>query len=219
MNESRISLIRMIWETYLSFLLETDGAASTFRNETLATVQAVNGHADCETFVKMAKRPWTEPYDFAFVPCLLWKDSDQLVTDDAARIYLANKIEKARAELVEQNKLIDGKRKEMDGLANLLDAYTKNPTLGDAEEVREQYIESQRHIMLQENQKAKCETHIAYLTTVIGSDQRGQTHQWSKASFTIPTTCDFCQSSIWGLAKQGLTCKGIKSKVVCFELR
>ncbi|KAK0227303.1 hypothetical protein EDD85DRAFT_923263 [Armillaria nabsnona] len=32
-------------------------------------------------------------------------------------------------------------------------------------------------------------------------------HSFKSSSFSIPTTCGYCQTSIWGLSKQGKTCK------------
>lgn len=37
-----------------------------------------------------------------------------------------------------------------------------------------------------------------------------EAHDFKSAAFTIPTTCDLCQNTIWGLAKQGFTCKGVR---------
>ncbi|CAG8576490.1 4893_t:CDS:2 [Diversispora eburnea] len=34
-----------------------------------------------------------------------------------------------------------------------------------------------------------------------------QPHDFKSAAFAIPTTCDLCQNTIWGIAKQGFTCK------------
>lgn len=47
----------------------------------------------------------------------------------------------------------------------------------------------------------------SFVNSDIGND--AQSHDFKSASFTIPTTCDLCQATIWGIAKQGFTCKGI----------
>ena len=38
---------------------------------------------------------------------------------------------------------------------------------------------------------------------------RAKNHDFKQSSFTIPTTCDYCNSTIWGLSNKGLTCKGL----------
>jgi hypothetical protein len=39
-------------------------------------------------------------------------------------------------------------------------------------------------------------------------DQGGrQPHSFKPTSFTIPTMCAVCETNIWGLSKQGMSCK------------
>jgi len=42
----------------------------------------------------------------------------------------------------------------------------------------------------------------------VGDDEGSQQpHSFKSASFSIPAQCGYCKSSIWGLSKQGKTCK------------
>lgn len=62
---------------------------------------------------------------------------DQLVSDDYARIYLRNKLRKLlkRVEQIEQE--IDSKKKTLEGTQRLYDAYCKDRTQGDPDDVKE----------------------------------------------------------------------------------
>jgi len=43
---------------------------------------------------------------------------------------------------------------------------------------------------------------------VIGDDHGAQApHSFKSSSFAVPTPCAYCKTSIWGLSKQGKTCK------------
>ena len=59
------------------------------------------------------------------------------MTDEEARIYLANKLAKLKEKIQEVDVEIRGKGKEVEGLTNLRDAYLRNPATGDSEEVHE----------------------------------------------------------------------------------
>jgi len=46
------------------------------------------------------------------------------------------------------------------------------------------------------------------ISTAIGDDEGEQhPHAFKSSSFSIPTQCGYCKTSIWGLSKQGKTCK------------
>jgi len=49
---------------------------------------------------------------------------------------------------------------------------------------------------------------IETISHVLDGDEGEQKpHEFKSASFSIPTTCGYCQASIWGLSKLGKTCK------------
>ena len=50
---------------------------------------------------------------------------------------------------------------------------------------------------------------IETVVNALGDDQGSlQPHAFKSSAFTIPTQCHHCKSSIWGLSKQGKTCRG-----------
>lgn len=92
--------------------------------------------------------------------------------------------------------------------------------------------DAQRHVTVISTYKAKYETEIELITASIGGKHmegwtkkfiwpflvttgvsedglHAKAHEFKPTSFTIPTTCDYCETTVWGLAKQGMTCKGV----------
>jgi len=63
-----------------------------------------------------------------------------------------------------------------------------------------------------ENEKVTLETEIhTVFSAVPDIDAGARPHSFNGTNFMSPTTCDFCQKSIWGLAGggKGFTCSGI----------
>jgi hypothetical protein len=67
-----------------------------------------------------------------------------------------------------------------------------------------------RDITILSTQKVRVKSEVDLIIQNIGDEGlRAQNHDFKASSFTIPTTCDFCSSTIWGLSNKGFTCKGI----------
>lgn len=143
LDENQEQIFKEIALVYNELDKETLKSCSIVSDETKAVLEAIDPHQDMEAFVARIRKDWVEPYDYNFEPCLLWKDSGSLVTDDYSKIYLANLMSKSKSTLEDHIKEIEARQKELDGLSKLIDAYKGNPSLGDAAEVHEVYLTNQ----------------------------------------------------------------------------
>lgn len=67
-------------------------------------------------FVEHNVRTFNEPPDFEFEPSMIWHDTDEIVVDDPAQVFLRNTMTKARRSLDEIKPDLEKKRKEVEGL-------------------------------------------------------------------------------------------------------
>lgn len=207
MNESRITKTKSLWSQYLTLQSEALTKGQERISRVIAAVQAISSATDIRMLIDLHKKEWTEPYDFTFQPTLLWKDNDQMVDSEQAKVLIVNKLGKYQDRLVEVEREIEGKQKEIEGLRNLFSAYTKNPTTGNAEDVGENIIETQRALSILEMTKSKYETSVAVSRRVVG-EVSIRRHNLMKSSFAMPATCDYCQEKIWGVSNTtGFQCK------------
>ncbi|KAI0244503.1 Protein BZZ1, partial [Massospora cicadina] len=114
---------------------------------------------------------------------------------------------KAQAQLRELDTNIAVKRNELEGLGNLCSAYLENPALGDLNEIREHMFEVWRDLAFLDNSHLGFQTEANLILASVGDLPTGQIHDFKAASFTIPTTCDYCENTIWGLSRHGASCK------------
>ncbi|KAJ3256059.1 hypothetical protein HK103_005742 [Boothiomyces macroporosus] len=78
-----------------------------------------------------------QPLSFQFEPSILWKDDDEMVTDEYSSVYLGNKLEildRKSNQLIHDIKSME---KGILGLESLVSTYRKNPLQGDAEKVEQ----------------------------------------------------------------------------------
>lgn len=72
------------------------------------------------------------PPDAVFEPCPIWADTPDMSTTADSVVFLQNVKIKAEKRLGEISPVVDSKRREISGLRDLVVAYEKNRTLGDA---------------------------------------------------------------------------------------
>jgi len=88
-----------------------------------------------------------------------------------------------------------------------VDAGSGNPSSGSVDAI-DSLLDAQHQVALYETSQSILETEIRIIEKALGGDEGSQRpHAFKSSSFTIPTECGYCATSIWGLSKQGKTCK------------
>ncbi|KAJ7069661.1 hypothetical protein C8F01DRAFT_1113519 [Mycena amicta] len=166
----------------------------------------VSAAKDQDLFIEHNLRPFTVPGDWAFEPCALHYDTDGMSVESAAKVFLQNKLNRARTKLNELSPLLEAKRRDQDQLLGLF--KDSNQSLGSTDDISENYLDSVHQVMAYSTSDRVLSTEITVISEAIGDDEGDQhPHAFKSSSFSIPTQCGYCKSSIWGLAKQGKTCR------------
>ncbi|CAH1761505.1 3370_t:CDS:10 [Entrophospora sp. SA101] len=208
LNESRINALKQIWDDYVDYELSSLRESKQHLELARQVIREVDSRTDSELFVEYNKKNWEEPSDFVFEDSVNHSNNDELVDDENAKVFLNNKLSKAKRKLYTLIPEIETKRKHIDGMDSLKEAYENNPKLGGVDAVTDNLHETIREVTILETMKAKYQTEVDSIVQVVGDiGNDSQSHDFKSASFTIPTTCDLCQATIWGIAKQGFTCK------------
>ncbi|KAJ7195463.1 hypothetical protein GGX14DRAFT_676626 [Mycena pura] len=159
-----------------------------------AALGQVNPTKDQELFIEYNIRPFQPPGDWNIEP--------------APKVFLQNKLNRARAKLQELTPVLEGKRAEQDRLRDVFWAYEADHSLGNANDISENFLDANHQAIAYATSDCILNTEIAAISGAIGDDEGEQMqHSFKSSSFSIPTQCGYCKSSIWGLSKQGKTCR------------
>ncbi|KIJ42343.1 hypothetical protein M422DRAFT_254412, partial [Sphaerobolus stellatus SS14] len=149
------------------------------------------------------------PDDSQFEPCEGFYDHGDVSVEPSPKVFLQNKLSRCKAKLKELGPLLGSKETESEKLQQLVQSYTEDePSLGNLEEVKERLIDTQQQLTYLTTSQEILSAEINFISEALAGDEGGQhPHVFKSASFSIPTQCGYCKSSIWGLSKQGKTCK------------
>ncbi|TDL17213.1 hypothetical protein BD410DRAFT_776337 [Rickenella mellea] len=169
---------------------------------------------DQDLFIEYNKRPFTPPGDWGWEPCSTYYDKGEMSVDPEPKVFLQNKLSKCRAKMDELTPLISSKQKEVDKTTQLVEAYSGDPKLGNIDEVTNNHLDSQHQLTLLKTSASVLKAEMDTILSALGDDEGGrQPHTFKFASFSIPTPCGYCKTPIWGLNKQGMTCKTCRMSV------
>ncbi|GJE88388.1 hypothetical protein PsYK624_044710 [Phanerochaete sordida] len=186
--------------------------------QTEATFHEVDPAKDQEIFIDHNQIPFSAPSDWTFEPSQVHYDNPDMSTEPAPKVYLQNRLAKCKQKLQELEPIIKMKRQEVDQLAKLVSTYTEKPSLGNVDEVSDAYLDGQHELSFFVISQAVLHAEITTISAALGGDEGAQNpHTFKSSSFSIPTQCAYCKSSIWGLSKQGKACKacGISVHAKC----
>ncbi|EIW81337.1 hypothetical protein CONPUDRAFT_82321 [Coniophora puteana RWD-64-598 SS2] len=170
-------------------------------------LKVVQPSKDQELFIEHNVRPFNTPADWTFEPCASHYDTDEMSTEPAPKIFLQNKLAKARSKLDELTPILISKRHESEKLGEIVKAYTANKSLGSVDDALVNYFDASQQTILYESSERIIKTELEAISSTLGGDEGGQyPHSFKSTSFSIPTPCGFCKVSMWGFSKQGKTC-------------
>ncbi|KAI8978808.1 hypothetical protein BD414DRAFT_119172 [Trametes punicea] len=185
---------------------------------TKATLEAVNAQTDQDLFIDYNITPFKPPPDWTFEPSPVHYDHGDMSVEAAPKIYLQNRLSRCRSKLQELEPVLASKQKEAEQLRKLVDTYSSNSGLGEVDEVLDNYLNVRHELTFYAMSGVVLATESDTISVALQGDVGAQNpHSFKSSSFSIPTTCAYCKSSIWGLSKQGKTCKacGISVHAKC----
>ncbi|KAG1797773.1 uncharacterized protein HD556DRAFT_1233065, partial [Suillus plorans] len=174
----------------------------------IAALIEVQPDKDQALFAEYNIYPFSLPNDWVFEPCSNHYDTGDICIDSGPKVLLQNKLARSRAKLRELNPVLGKKRTDAEKYHVMLTACATDNTPGDMDDAMNSYLDTAHEVTALSTSACVLNSEINMIAEVLGGDEGGSSpHVFKSSAFSIPTTCGYCKVSIWGLSKQGKTCK------------
>jgi len=159
----------------------------------LARVETVLGQVnpaqDQDIFIDHNIRSFSVPADWTFEPCPNHYDTEQLSIEPAPKVFLQNKLSRCRMKLEELTVLIESKRiaiilicklllsnrthhcvlgRESEQFSKLLVAYTNDHSLGNVDEISNDYLEANQQAVFYATSECILKAEIDTIVAALG---------------------------------------------------
>ncbi|KAI1637010.1 hypothetical protein F4809DRAFT_606559 [Biscogniauxia mediterranea] len=206
--EFRTMKLNSLWSTAAS--LETTMLKQCSANvEHLAQEIKRNlPHLDSMMYIQHNLGSFQEPADKVFEPSPVWHDDDAMVTDEPAKVYLRNVLNKSKGQLGDLRREVDKKRREIEGVKRIKQRVREGTEQKDEVVIVTQLFAMQEDLHQTERKRLTAEVETSTITSVVGDVTLGaKNHNFKSQTFKIPTNCDLCGERIWGLSAKGFDCR------------
>lgn len=207
LNETRVAKLNSIW--LVAAALETD----TLKRSTdhiahlSAEIPRNIPSLDSNMFVRHNAVQWQEPSDMVFEPSPVWLDADNMMTDEASKIFLRNILSKSKPLISQLKTESTQKRRELENVKQARQNIREGKDRRDEVDcVRSQFV-VQEELHAIDRKRLTAEVETSTITSVVGDlSMYGKSHTFRSETFKIPTNCDLCGDRIWGLSAKGFIC-------------
>ncbi|KAG2195795.1 hypothetical protein INT46_003437 [Mucor plumbeus] len=220
LDASRITALKIILKNYVDMETKLLTTVQKCHDDTMESVEKMDPSIDAGVFTRSAlgaveATEKAANVTFTFIPwnggahaaeTIIDRDNN-LVSSDSAVIFLNNKLIKDRKQLDVLADDLSKKSTDMSQLETTVKSIENKSSL-DFDKFNEKLMDVIRDITLLSTQKVRVKSEVDLIIQNIGDDGLGaENHDFKSSSFTIPTTCDLCNSTIWGLSNKGFTCR------------
>ncbi|KAF8429220.1 hypothetical protein EV426DRAFT_673363, partial [Tirmania nivea] len=209
LNECRITKINNVWTRSATLEVDCHRRCTENLETVISEIKRNLPYLDSNMFVEHNIAQWNEPANFEFEPSMVWHDTDDIVVDEPAQVFLRNMMTKGRRSLEEVKPDLEKKKKEVEGLRARKEAVKFDDSQGQVDaDVTRALFHSMEEFLVFDNKRTTYQVEIDTILLAVGDIERGaSTHKFKAASFKIPTNCDYCQERIWGMGSKGFTCR------------
>lgn len=207
LNETRVSKLNSIW--LIAAALETNTLKRSIDHvaHLSAEIPRNNPSLDSNMFVRHNAVQWQEPANMVFEPSPVWLDQDNMMTDEASKVFLRNILSKSKPLINHLKTEAASKRRELDNVKqarqNIRDGKDKRDEVACV--VQQFMVQEDLHAI--ERKRLTAEVETSTITSVVGDlSMYGKSHAFKSETFKIPTNCDLCGDRIWGLSAKGFIC-------------
>ncbi|KAK9460261.1 uncharacterized protein V1516DRAFT_679362 [Lipomyces oligophaga] len=209
LNEARVRKLNSIWTQATTLEISCLDRCKDHFQAAVDAIARNDPYLDSAMFMRHNTPPdWNPPQDFVYEPSPIWHDDEEMITDEPAKTYLRNKIAQSRRGILDLRSQVEQGRDNIENLLQVREQAIQDTTKANFDEVFTKLIQAQQEASLADTKRIALEVEVETIEVVVGDIVRGtKPHDFKPVSFKIPTTCQYCNDSIWGLSRHGFKCR------------
>ncbi|KAI2464432.1 FCH-domain-containing protein [Annulohypoxylon bovei var. microspora] len=208
LSEFRTMKLNTLWSTAASLEITMLQQSNSLVDHLAQEITRNQPHLDSMMYIRHNMGAWQEPTDKTFEPSPVWHDDDLMVTDEVAKVFLRNVLNKSKSQLGELRREVDKKRREIDGVKRVKQRIREGKENKDEVVIVSQVFSMQEDLHQVDRKRLTAEVETSTITSAVGDVTLGaKNHNFKSQTFKIPTNCDLCGERIWGLSAKGFDCR------------